>query len=74
MERSRRSVYACVLLDLSLFSSSVFLPFFSRKYIYKEAVLETCYFEVDFFQVDLADFLQKHTRFSSRTKCPTHCN
>lgn len=56
------------------FSFSVFLPFFSRKYIYKEAVLETCYFEVDFFQVDLADFLQKHTRFSSRTKCPTHCN
>lgn len=68
MERSRRSVYACVRLICPIFSSSVFLPFFAQKYIYKEAVLETCCFRVDFFHVDLADFLQKHTQFSSRTK------
>lgn len=59
---------------LSMLVFCLICPFFSRKYIYKGAVLESCYFEVDFFQVDLADFLQKHTRFSSRTKCPTHCN
>ena len=55
----------CLILPIFLM---LFLPFFAQKYIYKEAGLETCCFGVDFFHVNLADFLQKHTRFSSRTK------